>query len=46
MLLEHSRVYQQRAQQLLSEVRAKVAELFPAGDAGQPPVAAKENSTR
>jgi preprotein translocase subunit SecA len=40
VLLEHSRVYQQRAQQLLSEVRAKVAELYPAGDGDQPLAAA------
>ncbi len=39
VLVEHSRVYQQRAQQLLGEVRQKVAELFPATDDGQPAAA-------
>jgi len=36
VLMEHSRAYQQRAQQLLSEVRRKVAELFLDMDDRQP----------
>jgi len=35
VLMEHSRMYQRRAQQLLGEVRQKVAELFPATDDGR-----------
>jgi len=35
VLMEHSRAYQQRAQQLLSEVRQKVAELFLSTDDSQ-----------
>ena len=37
VLLDHSRVSQQRAQQLFGEIRQKVAELFPAAEDGQGP---------
>jgi preprotein translocase subunit SecA len=40
LLMEHSRVYQQRAQHLLHEVRQKMDELLPARDDDQPLTAA------